>query len=58
MFFWDGLAKSFGIIFIKSLMIARNVLICALEIGIDGVFGIRPALLGKHGLEYLFSLSL
>nr|WP_001050922.1 hypothetical protein [Bacillus toyonensis] len=54
MFLGDGLAKSFGIILIKSLIIARNVLICALEIGMDGVFKIRPALLGKHGLENLF----
>ncbi|EEL67219.1 hypothetical protein bcere0026_58310 [Bacillus mycoides] len=54
MFLEDGLAKSLGIIFIKSLMIARNVLICALVIGIVGVVGIRPALVGKHGLEYLF----
>ncbi|PJN65026.1 hypothetical protein BAWEI_15650 [Bacillus mycoides] len=54
MFLGDGLAKSLGIIFIKSLMIARNVLICALVIGIVGVVGIRPALVGKQGLEYLF----
>ncbi|OFD74977.1 hypothetical protein BWGOE8_37400 [Bacillus mycoides] len=54
MFFWDGLAKSLGIIFIKSLMIARNILICALVIGIVGLVGIRPALVGKHGLVYLF----
>ncbi|CAM4105267.1 hypothetical protein BAAL111456_15305 [Bacillus albus] len=54
MFWGDGFAKSFGIIFVKSIMIARNVLSCALVIGIDGVFGIRPALLGKHGLENLF----
>ncbi len=54
MFWGDGFAKSFGIIFVKSIMIARNVLSCALVTGIDGVLGIRPALLGKHGLENLF----